>query len=126
MMVSRKKRITIYQTISSFYYFLNNSIRKGIISSEKIINSGNYNYYYDYARSFFGMIFNPRCYTSLSIILDAISLGALIWITTYQMFLWRLLLISAKISVKKNDLGEYPNFEYIVMNLIKRNILKYR
>ena len=49
-------KIKTYQTLFSFYikkYF--NLIRKGIISSEKMRNSGNYNY--DYAHSFFGKDF---------------------------------------------------------------------
>ena len=47
-----KNHIKIYQAISSFYlkYFLN-SMKKGIISCEKIRNSSNYNH--DYAPSYF-------------------------------------------------------------------------
>ena len=43
MIISEKK---IYQTISSFYSKIDsNSIKKGIISDDKMRNSGNYNYY---------------------------------------------------------------------------------
>ena len=48
----RKNHIKIYQTISSFYLEKKlNLINKGIISSGKIRNSGNY--IHDYAHSFF-------------------------------------------------------------------------
>ena len=54
--IGKKNYIKIYQTISSFFCFNDlNLLKKGVISSEKIRNSGNYNY--NYVHSFFGKDF---------------------------------------------------------------------
>ena len=59
-----------HQNISEYIQFLLNKkdlnlIKTGITTSEKIINSGNYNY--DYVHSFFGKDFNPSRYAGMCI-----------------------------------------------------------
>ena len=63
----RKNHIKIYQTISRFYLKKDlHLILKGIISSEKMRNSGNYNC--NYAHSFFDRIFSPSRFTGKSFV----------------------------------------------------------
>ena len=55
MIVSEKSHQNLLDYIEFLLKKKINSIKKGIISSEKIINSGNYNY--DYVHSFSGKDF---------------------------------------------------------------------